>query len=143
MRELSNVWAPPIYRRLVSVDKRDRDISVRCLLKIRSSISPPPLTLCKALVIDVKKKLFSARKELMEAWGWLIRLLGPYATKNKHLVNEMLKLLEHTLSDFDSLVQIASLILEKIDRLREDRNRGGLNWRDGPVRGDGSIEEMD
>ncbi|KAL2534846.1 Rif1 N domain-containing protein [Abeliophyllum distichum] len=119
MRELSNVWAPPIYRRLVSVDKRDRDISERCLLKIRFIISPPPLTLCKALVIDVKKKLLSAMKELMDqgmkiqslqAWGWFIRLLGPYATKNKHLVNEMLKLLEQTFSDFHSPVQIASLV---------------------------------
>lgn len=47
MKEMSNVWAPPIYRRLVSVDKRDRDMSERCLLKIRSIISPPPLSLCK------------------------------------------------------------------------------------------------
>ncbi|CAI9779690.1 unnamed protein product [Fraxinus pennsylvanica] len=119
MKEISNVWAPPIYRRLVSVDKRDRDMSERCLLKIRSVISPPPLILCKALVIDMKKKLLSAMKELMDqgmkiqslqAWGWFIRLLGPYATKNKHLVNEMLKLLEKTFSDFDSPSQISSLV---------------------------------
>ncbi|CAL5360829.1 unnamed protein product [Camellia sinensis] len=47
MRDTSNIWAPPIYRRLVSIDKRVRDMSERCLLKIRSTICPPPLTLSK------------------------------------------------------------------------------------------------
>ncbi|XP_073289680.1 uncharacterized protein [Primulina huaijiensis] len=119
MRSISSVWMPPIYRRLVSVDKRDRDISERCLLKIKPIICPPPVILSKALVLDLNKKLLSAMKELvhqgmkiqsLQAWGWFIRLLGPYAMKNKHLVNEMLKILEQTLSDFDSQVQIASLV---------------------------------
>lgn len=73
----------------------------------------------QALVVDMKTKLLSALKELMDqgmkiqslqAWGWFIRLLGPCATKNKHLVNEMLKLLEKTFSDSDSSSQIASLV---------------------------------
>ncbi|XP_073156467.1 uncharacterized protein [Henckelia pumila] len=119
MRSISSVWMPPIYRRLVSVDKRDRDMSERCLLKIKPIICPPPVTLSKALVLDLKKKLLLAMKELvdqgmkiqsLQAWGWFIRLLGPYAMKSKHLVNEMLKILERTVSDFDSQVQIASLV---------------------------------
>ncbi|XP_073044100.1 uncharacterized protein [Primulina eburnea] len=104
MRSISSVWMPPIYRRLVSVDKRDRDMSERCLLKIKPIICPPPVILSKGLVHQGMKI------QSLQAWGWFIRLLGPYAMKNKHLVNEMLKILEQTLSDFDSQVQIASLV---------------------------------
>ncbi|KAJ0488153.1 putative telomere-associated protein Rif1 [Helianthus annuus] len=47
MRETSYLWGPPIYRRLVSVDKRERDMSERCLRKIKSLICPPPAALSK------------------------------------------------------------------------------------------------
>jgi telomere-associated protein RIF1 len=47
MRESSHIWAPPIFRRLLSTDKRERDISERCLLKIRPTIIPPPPALSK------------------------------------------------------------------------------------------------
>ncbi|CAK9141237.1 unnamed protein product [Ilex paraguariensis] len=117
MRDLSNIWVPPVYRRLVSINKRERDMSERCLLKIRSTICPPTLILSKALVLDMKKKLLPSMKELLnrglkiqtlQAWGWFTRLLGPYAMKYKHLINEMLKIPEQTFSDFDPQVQIAS-----------------------------------
>jgi telomere-associated protein RIF1 len=49
MRDSSHIWAPPIYRRLLSFDKRERDMSERCLLKIKSTILPPPLVLSKVL----------------------------------------------------------------------------------------------
>ncbi|KAL9151281.1 hypothetical protein ABFS82_11G042800 [Erythranthe guttata] len=138
MRSMASLWTPPIYRRLVSLDKRDRDISERCLLKIMPIIRPPPITLAKALAEDMKKKLLVAMKELLDkgmkipclqAWGWFIRLLGPYAIKNKHLVNEMLKVLEQTFSDFDSQVQIASLVAWQglIDVLIEPEVEGSLN----------------
>lgn len=74
----------------------------------------------QALAVDMKKKLLSAMKELLgqgmkihclQAWRWFIRLLGRYALKNKHLVNEMLEVLKLTFSDVDSQVQIASLVL--------------------------------
>ncbi|KAI3446880.1 hypothetical protein Pfo_003545 [Paulownia fortunei] len=137
MRNMSSLWTPPIYRRLVSVDKIDRDMSERCLLKIMPLICPPPVTLSKVLAIDMKKKLLLAMKELsdqgmkiqsLQAWGWFIRLLGPYATKNKHLVNEMLKILKQTFSDFDSQVQIASLVAWEglIDALIEPGVEAGL-----------------
>ncbi|KAL6974136.1 hypothetical protein U1Q18_028319 [Sarracenia purpurea var. burkii] len=119
MRDTSNIWVPPIYRRLVSTDKKSRDMSERCLLKIRSTICPPSLTLSKAIVIDMKGKLLPRMKELLsdglkiqaiQAWGWFIRLLRPHAVKSRHLVNEVLKIPEQTFSDVDPQVQIASLV---------------------------------
>lgn len=50
MRGLSDTWAPSIYRRLLSIDRRERDMSARCLLKIKSSILPPTSTLSKVYV---------------------------------------------------------------------------------------------
>lgn len=47
MRAMSNIWAPPVYRRLVSSDKRERDMSERCLQKVLSEICPPPVILSK------------------------------------------------------------------------------------------------
>lgn len=47
MLNTSNIWLPPIYRRLLSVDKRESDMSERCLLKIKSTVLPPSLTLSK------------------------------------------------------------------------------------------------
>ncbi|GFQ00452.1 hypothetical protein PHJA_002189200 [Phtheirospermum japonicum] len=137
MRNMSSLWTPPIYRRLVSLHKRDRDMSERCLLKIMPLICPPPIILSKALATDLNKKLLLAAKELLDqgmkiqslqAWGWFIRLLGPYATKDKHLVNEMLKILEQTFSDFDPQVQIASLVAWEglIDALIEPEFQAGL-----------------
>ncbi|XP_057508655.1 uncharacterized protein LOC130791509 isoform X1 [Actinidia eriantha] len=119
MRDTPNIWAPPIYRRLISMDKRARDMAERCLLKIRPTIYPPSLTLSKAIVMDMKGKFLPGMKELLnhglkiqavQAWEWFIRLLGPYGVKNRHLVNEMLKIPEQTFSDADPQVQIASLV---------------------------------
>lgn len=45
----SSIWAPPVYRRLVSIDKKERDMSERCLLKIKSAIFPPSITLSKVV----------------------------------------------------------------------------------------------
>lgn len=73
----------------------------------------------QAIVIDLKGRLLPGMKELLnhglkiqaiQAWGWFIRLLGPYAVKNRHLVNEMLKIPEQTFPDADPQVQIASLV---------------------------------
>ncbi|XP_057988121.1 uncharacterized protein LOC110660052 isoform X2 [Hevea brasiliensis] len=118
MRESSHIWAPPIYRRLLSMDKRERDISERCLLKIKSAIIPPPTDLSKALVKDMKLKLLTGMKGLLnqgmkvqtlQAWGWFIRLLGSQALKNRRLINDMLKIPEQTFSDHSPQVQITSL----------------------------------
>ncbi|XP_042481141.1 uncharacterized protein LOC122061756 isoform X2 [Macadamia integrifolia] len=120
MRDSANIWAPPIYRRLISTDKRERDMSERCLLKIRSVVIPPPPSLCKVLVTDIKQQLLPGMKEILpdhrmrvhmiSAWGWFIRLLGCHAVMNRHLVNEMLKIPEKTFSDPDPQIQIASLV---------------------------------
>ncbi|KAI3714852.1 hypothetical protein L6452_21812 [Arctium lappa] len=176
MRETSNLWAPPIYRRLISTDKREKDMSERCLLKLKSTICPPPKALSKrleisesvrvakfdsgrlslglgscsdaaftkvghiglrehitvfgfineciisseqAVILDVKRKLLSALERLlnqgmkiqaMQAWGWFTRLIGPYAMKNRHLINQLLKIPEQTFLDSDPQVKIASQI---------------------------------
>lgn len=47
MRNTSDIWVPPIYRRLVSIDKKERDMAERCLLKTKPIICPPALTLSK------------------------------------------------------------------------------------------------
>ncbi|KAF5203455.1 Telomere-associated protein rif1 [Thalictrum thalictroides] len=120
MRDTSNIWAPVIYRRLLSSDKREREMTERCLLKIKPTMLPPTLNLSKALVVDMKTKLLSEMKEVIQdrgrkvntiqAWGWYIRLLGSHALKNRQLLNEMLKIPEQTFSDFDPQVQTASQV---------------------------------
>ncbi|KAJ6731887.1 TELOMERE-ASSOCIATED PROTEIN RIF1 [Salix purpurea] len=65
MRESSHIWAPPICRRLLSTDKRERDMSERCLLKIRPTIIPPPPSLSKALAEDIKLTLLTVMKDLL------------------------------------------------------------------------------
>ncbi|QCD80619.1 telomere-associated protein RIF1 [Vigna unguiculata] len=119
MKGSSHVWAPPIYRRLLSTDKRERDASERCLLKIRSTVIPPSLDLSKVIIKDMKIKLLSGMKVLLEngmktqavcAWGWFVRMLGSHALKSRHLVNDMLKIPERTFTDLDPQVQIATLV---------------------------------
>ncbi|KAL9668102.1 hypothetical protein QQ045_002477 [Rhodiola kirilowii] len=119
LKETSNLWAPPIYRRLISVLKKDRDVSERCLLKLKSIINPPTSTLAEVVVFDMKKKLLPGLKELqsqgliiqaVNAWGWFISLIGPHATQHKHLLNEMLSFIEQTFTDHRPQVQIASLV---------------------------------
>ncbi|KAM1089863.1 hypothetical protein ACFX19_017782 [Malus domestica] len=119
MREMSHIWAPPVYRRLLSSDKRERDMSESCLLNTRSTILPPPLNLSKAVVKDLKPRLLTGMHHMLtngmkvqtiQAWGWFIRLLGSHALKNRQLINQMLKIPEQTFSDHDSQVQIASQV---------------------------------
>ncbi|KAI4380464.1 hypothetical protein MLD38_006652 [Melastoma candidum] len=119
MRESSDLWLPPTYRRLLSDDKRARDMAVRCLLKIKPTVIPPTLMLFKAVRIDLKDSLLLKMKEMIkdgykvqavQAWGWLIRLLGNYATKDRHVFNDMLKVLESAFLDSDPQVQIASQV---------------------------------
>ncbi|XP_065851360.1 uncharacterized protein [Euphorbia lathyris] len=119
MRESSHIWAPPIYRRMLSMDKKERDMSERCLLKIRSVIIPPPAALPKGLIKDMKCKLLTGMKDLLnqglkiqtlQAWGWFIRLLGCHALENRRLINDMLKIPEKTFSDCNPQVQVASQV---------------------------------
>ena len=73
----------------------------------------------KVVVEDMKRELLNRMKHLLnqgkkvqavQAWGWVMRLLGSQARKNRHLVNEMLKIAEQTFSDHDPQVQNASLV---------------------------------
>ncbi|KAJ7956739.1 Telomere-associated protein RIF1 [Quillaja saponaria] len=119
MRDSLHIWAPPIYRRLLSREKRERDVSERCLLKIRSTVIPPSINLSKVLVKDMKLNLLVRMKDLLDqgmkveairAWGWFVSMLGSHALKNRHLVNDMLKIPERTFTDLDPQVQIATQV---------------------------------
>ncbi|KAK7388635.1 hypothetical protein VNO78_23457 [Psophocarpus tetragonolobus] len=119
MKSSSHIWCPPIYRRLLSKDKKERDASERCLLKIRSTVVPPSLDLSKVIVKDMRIKLLNGMKDLLDndmkiqairAWGWFVRVLGSRALKHRHLVNDMLKIPERTFTDLDPQVQIATQV---------------------------------
>lgn len=67
--------------------------------------------------MDVKRKLLPAMEELlkhgmkiqaMQAWGWYTRLIGSCAIKNRHLINQLLKIPEQTFPDSDPQVKISS-----------------------------------
>lgn len=63
------------------------------------------------LLTGMKDLLNSGMKiQAIRAWGWFIKLLGSYALKNRNLVNDMLKIPEHTFSDCDSQLQIATQV---------------------------------
>ncbi|KAM7265279.1 hypothetical protein ACFE04_002962 [Oxalis oulophora] len=121
MSNFSSMWAPAIYRRLLSNDKRERDMSERCLLKISSTVFPPTLTLSQTLVEDMKQKLLLRMNDLlkqgskvqaMQAWGWFVRFLGSSATskKTRRLINDMLKIPQQTFSENSPQIQISTLV---------------------------------
>ncbi|XP_021760749.1 uncharacterized protein LOC110725593 [Chenopodium quinoa] len=119
MRESSSIWAPSIYRRLLSGEKKERDMCIRCLLMIKFLIVPPQLALSKAIAQDMKLSLLSGMDDMLkhgkkvqalQAWGWYIRILGQYSMKNRHLVNALLKVPEQTFSDPDPQIQIATQV---------------------------------
>ncbi|XP_057537577.1 uncharacterized protein LOC130815209 isoform X1 [Amaranthus tricolor] len=119
MRDKSSIWAPPIYRRLLSADKRERDMCLRCLLKVKCLLIPAQLSLSKAIAQDIKLRLLTGMDEMIkrnkkvqviEAWGWFIRILGHYSLKCRYLVNELLKIPEQTFSDPDPQVQVATQV---------------------------------
>ena len=67
----------------------------------------------------MKAKLLSGMKNLLDqgmkiqaikAWGWFIHMIGSYVLKNRHLVNDMLKIPERTFTDLDPQVQIATQV---------------------------------
>ncbi|KAL2929702.1 Telomere-associated protein RIF1 [Bienertia sinuspersici] len=66
MKDSSDIWAPSIYRRLLSADKRERDMCQRCLLKIKYLIVPPKLSLSKAITKDLKLELLPGMLEMLK-----------------------------------------------------------------------------
>ena len=50
MGDSSHIWAPPIYRRLLSNDKKEKDMSERCLLQIKTVIFPTSSALSKVCI---------------------------------------------------------------------------------------------
>lgn len=77
-------------------------------------------------------KLLSRMNDLLDngmktqaicAWGWLIRMVGSHALKNRHLVNDMLKIPERTFTDLDPQVQIATQVLYMSYRFNSEKKR--------------------
>ncbi|CAL4922923.1 unnamed protein product [Urochloa decumbens] len=120
MRDLSSIWVPPIYQRLLSADKPERDMAERCLLKLSRVILPPQPLLSKAVALDLERKLLSCMVNMLDdpskkvqavkSWGWIISLLGPDAVNNRPLLNKLLKVPEQMFIDQDTQVQIATMV---------------------------------
>nr|CAB3467194.1 unnamed protein product [Digitaria exilis] len=120
MRDLSSLWVPPIYRRLLSADKPERDMAERCLIKVSRVILPPQPCLSKAVALDLEQKLLSRMMNMLDdpskkvqavkSWGWIISLLGQDAVNNRPLLNKLLKVPEHMFIDLDTQVQIAAML---------------------------------
>ncbi|CAI0444797.1 unnamed protein product [Linum tenue] len=119
MRDSSHIWAPPIYRRLVSVERRERSIALMSLVKTKSVLLPPSDALSKGVVSDLKRSLLTGMNDLMnrsmkvetlQAWDWYVRFLGCYSTKKRNLMNVMLKIPQQTFTDHNPQVQIVSQV---------------------------------
>ncbi|KAF7093979.1 hypothetical protein CFC21_096344 [Triticum aestivum] len=120
MRDQSSIWVPPIYRRLLSADKPERDMSERCLIKVSSVILPPQSPLSKEVALDLEQKLLSSVLDMLndpskkiqavKSWGWFISLLGARAASTRPLLNKMLKVPEQLFTDPDPQVQITTMV---------------------------------
>ncbi|KAM0828422.1 hypothetical protein ACQ4PT_067567 [Festuca glaucescens] len=120
MRDLSSMWVPPIYRRLLSSEKPERDMAERCLIKVSSVILPPQSSLSKEVASDLEQKLLSSminmlndpskKIQAVKAWGWFVSLLGASAVSTRPLLNKILKVPEQLFTDPDPQVQITTMV---------------------------------
>ncbi|KAF0901645.1 hypothetical protein E2562_003597 [Oryza meyeriana var. granulata] len=120
MRELSSIWVPPIYRRLLSADKAERDMAERCLIKVSSVVLPPQFLLSKAIASDLEHSLLSRmlnmiddpvkKVQAVKSWGWYISLLDLHAVDDRPLLNKILKVPEQMFIDPDTQVQISTMV---------------------------------
>ncbi|KAL5199859.1 hypothetical protein ABZP36_021062 [Zizania latifolia] len=120
MRDLSSIWVPPIYRRLLSADKTERDMAERCLIKVSSVVLPPQSVLSKVVASDLEHTLLSRmvnmfddplkKIQAVKSWGWYISLLGLNAVDNKPLLNKILKVPEQMFIDPDTQVQTSIMV---------------------------------
>ncbi|TVT97060.1 hypothetical protein EJB05_57699 [Eragrostis curvula] len=119
MRDLSSLWVPPIYRRLLSADKPERDMAERCLVKVSGILLPPQPLLSKIIASDLEQQLLSCMMNMLgdplkkvqavKSWGWIIFLLGSSAVSNRRLLNKLLKVPERMFIDLDPQVQLAAM----------------------------------
>ncbi|CAD6340084.1 unnamed protein product [Miscanthus lutarioriparius] len=120
MRDQSCLWVPPVYRRLLSADKTERDMAERCLINVSCIILPPQPLLSKAVASDLEQKLLSCMVNMLDdpsekvqtvkSWGWIISLLGPDAVNNRPLLNKLLKVPEQMFTDLNPQVQVATMV---------------------------------
>ncbi|CAD6259282.1 unnamed protein product [Miscanthus lutarioriparius] len=115
-----NASNPPVYRRLLSADKTERDTAERCLIKVSRLILPPQPLLSKAVASDLEQKLLSCMVNMLDdpskkvqtvrSWGWIISLLGPDAVNNRPRLNKLLKVPEQMFTDLIPQVQVATMV---------------------------------
>ncbi|GJM85110.1 hypothetical protein PR202_ga01534 [Eleusine coracana subsp. coracana] len=127
MRELSSLWVPPIYPRLLSADKPERDMAERCLIKVSSVLLPPQPLLAKIVASDLERQLLSCMMNMLDdpfkkvqavnSWGWIISFLGSSAVSNRPLLNKLLKVPEQMFIDHDLQVQLATMVSKTISRI--------------------------
>lgn len=118
MKELTHLWAAPIYERLLSPDIVERELAVNCLQKMKLFLCPPTALLAKTVAESMQNDLLTCMERMIEseshkvpvvnAWAWFISLIGGHVLENRVLVNRMLKILERTFLDIDIDVRIAS-----------------------------------
>ncbi|GBG70554.1 hypothetical protein CBR_g6680 [Chara braunii] len=124
MQEFSHLWCPPLYRRLLSEAKRERERAEECLEKARPQLLPPSKTLSSILAADVRSSLLMQLKSLVSkspsqalggvrAWSWIVLLLGSRLVDRSMLINEMLKIPEATMLSKNVSVRLGSQVAWK------------------------------
>ncbi|KAH7426932.1 hypothetical protein KP509_10G022500 [Ceratopteris richardii] len=117
----ASVWAPAIYKRLLSADKKERDVAEQCLKDLESVLAlPPQRSFSEVVALDVEKVLLPKLEKMVKfkslilpavrAWSWFVKLLGGLAGEKRTLINRMLKIVEFTFTNQDASIRRASLI---------------------------------
>eukprot|EP00250_Pteridium_aquilinum_P008834 c18246_g1_i2 orf=198-5660(-) len=121
VRMQSSVWGPAVYRRLLSADRKDREVAEQCMKDLELTLLPPQPSLSKVVAVDINEILLPKMEKMIKskalvlptvrAWGWFVRLLGGLAGENRSLVNQLLKIVELTFTNQDTSVRHASLVV--------------------------------
>ncbi|KAI5078218.1 hypothetical protein GOP47_0005889 [Adiantum capillus-veneris] len=134
----SSLWAPAIYRRLLSSDKKEREGAEQCmkdlefmlLCRLKGDLSEVAAVDINETLLPKLEKMIKSKTSVLpavRAWGWYIRLLGSLAGERRNLVNQMLKIVEVTFTSQDALVRNASLVAWEaiVDALLQLPNASG------------------
>ncbi|EFJ17162.1 hypothetical protein SELMODRAFT_421171 [Selaginella moellendorffii] len=101
-RAHAHVWAPPLYTRLVSMDKAERCMVSHALDELLVYIRPCSLLFLEVCANDIRTMLLAKLMKMVaaggqvapaaiSAWKMFITLLGSHLISNKSLANELIK----------------------------------------------------
>ncbi|CAM6092691.1 unnamed protein product [Calypogeia fissa] len=146
MRNMSWTWAPPVYQKLLNSNVKIVELAESCLTGTKSVLLPPLPRLSEVVAADIHHRLLSKMEEMIkldgrspciaiQAWGWLIKLLGVKSFEEKSLINVMLKLLETSFVNPSTQVRSASLVawVSVIDVCVPSAGETGANESPGAV----------